>query len=235
MNRLECYQAASVAMDTWLCNGKAGRGKLDPVYRLVLENRDKKGDWSGYSSCGDRAHFKLWRFGCRKAFVNREERTPLPNDFKWGMNIAFLHDLSKGSPCMTTITSKGKKIAAPPPATWVPMVGDELIIWNDTKMGKDAHSLSLVALNGTEALTANYGAGGMTDVEFPGGKLAEGTLEVRNGIWWYGDKNPKRVQRVLRIEDYIETLTAKANLEGVPFDAAYIGETRDLIENERAA
>lgn len=233
MNRLECYQAASVAMDTWLCKDRKGRGKNDPVYRLVLENRDKKGEWQGYSSCGDRAHFKLWRFGCRLPFVNREERTPLPNDFKWGMNIAWLHDLSKGSPCLFAINTKGKRVAAPPSASWAPMVGDELIVWNDTKIGKDAHSLSIVALNGDEAVTANYGASGMQDIEFPGGKLGEGQLVLRDGVWWYGDKNPKRVQRVLRIEDYIESLTAKANLEGIPFDDRYIGEVRDRIENER--
>lgn len=234
MNRLECYQAASVAMDTWLCKDMKGRGKLDPVYRLVLENRDKKGEWTGYSSCADRAHFKLWRLGCRLPFVNREERTPLPNDFKWGVNISNLHDLSKGSPCMTKLNSKGKRVAAPPDESWVPMVGDELIIWNDPTIGKDAHSLSLVALNGDEAITGNYGSSGMQDVEFPGCKLGEGALVVRNGVWWYGDKNPKRVQRVLRIEDYIETLTAKANLDGVPFDDRYIGETCDLLETERA-
>ena len=234
MNRLECYQAASVAMDTWLCKDTKGRGKLDPVYRLVVENRDTKGSWGSYSSCVDRAMKKLWAFGCRLAFVNREERTPLPNDFKWGVNIANLHDLSKGSPCMTKINSKGKKVAAAPGEAWVPMVGDELIVWNDPTMGKDAHSLSLVALNGTEAITGNYGSSGMQDVEFPGCKLGKGALVLRNGVWWYGDKNPKRVQRVLRIEDVIGTLTAKANLDGVPHDDFYTGEVQDLITNERA-
>lgn len=234
MNRLECYQAASVAMDTWLCNGKSGRGKLDPVYRLVVENRDKKGEWQGYSSCADRAHFKLWRLGCRLDFINREERTPLPNDFKWGMNIAYLHDLSKGSPCMFTTNAKGQRFAAPPGESWIPMVGDELIVWNDQKMGKDAHSLSLAGIHDGVALTANYGASGMQPVEFPGGKLADGRLEWRDKSWWYGDKNPKRVQRVLRIADYIETFTAKANLEGVPFDASFTGEVSDLICGERS-
>lgn len=232
MNRLECYQAASVAMDTWLCKDTKGRGKLDPVYRLVVENRDTKGSWHIYSSCADRAHLKLWRFGCRLPFVNREERTPLPNDFKWGMNIAYLHDINKGSPCMFKLNSKGQKVACAPGTSWVPMVGDELIVWNDPAMGKDAHSLSLVDLSGSKAITANYGATGMQNVEFPGAKLGEGVLEFRSGFWWYGDKNPKRVQRVLRLEDIIETLTAKANLEGPGYDAVYTGEVRDFIERE---
>ena len=237
MNRLECYQAASAAYDEYVCGGERGRAKTDPVYQMVCEKRDIPPNYKFMSTCADRCHDKLWQFGCRKPFVNREERTPNPNDWKNGANIAWLHDIGKGSPVLfewRKINGKDTKIAVPPGIAWSPMVGDELIIWNHP-LGKDAHSLSIVAFDGALARTGNYGASGMSAAVFPGARVAVAPLVLENGAWHYGDKGKrKKVMRVLRIEDYIEALEAKADLSGIPHDSRYTGEVQDLIEKERA-
>jgi hypothetical protein len=233
MNRLECYQAASVAFNTHVCGGVAGRAKTDTVYQTIVEGRDVPSSYEDYSSCADRCHAWLWRLGCRLPFLNREERTPLPKDFKWGVNISNLHDLSLGAPCLRVTTAKGQTLPVPPAKDWEPSPGDELLLWNT---GYDAHSNAIVSFNGALAVTANYGSSGCSKAVFPGGKLSQPTpLQLRGGRWWYGNGvHAKQVMRVLRLVDYIEVLTAKASLDGIPFDDRYIGETRDLIEAERA-
>lgn len=232
MNRLECYQVASVAFNTWACNGLVGRAKTDPVYQAIVERRDMPETYLTYSSCADRAHALLWRFGCDRPFVNREERSPLPHDWHIGANISNLHNLRLGSPCLFATNANGDRFPVPPGADWIPSTGDELLIWNK---GNDAHSLAIVACDGARATTANYGVSGMSAAVFPGAKFGNAPLVFRAGHWWYGDGvHTKQVQRVLRLIDVIEALTRKANLEGVPFDADYTGEVRDAIESERA-
>lgn len=220
MNRLECYQAAAVALDSWACNGTMGRAKTAPEYQQVVEGRDVPSSYAMYSSCADRAHWRLWRLGCRLPFVNREERTPFPKDFHWGVNIAWLHDTQKGSP------------ARMPGADWEPSPGDEMLIWNT---GPDAHSLSIISYDGSRAVTANYGTAGMSKAAFPGGKFGNAPLVFHGGHWWYGEgQHAKQVQRVLRLVDIIETLTAKASFDGIPFDANFTGEVADSITGEHA-
>lgn len=217
MNRIECYQAACVALDTWACNGAAGRSKTDPVYQAVVQGRDNPSTYKLFSSCAERAHWRLWRLGCRLPFVNREEP---PRKWKSGVNIAWLHDVSKGAPCIT------------PSASWVPSPGDEMIIWNT---GVDAHSLSVLEFDGARAKTANYGASGMSSASFPGAKTAEAPLVLKAGHWWYGEGvRAKQVMRVLRLQDIIEKLTAKSDLSGPGFDDKFTGEVKDFIESERA-
>jgi len=244
MNRIECYQAASVALDSWACGYEAGRSKIDIVYQEVVEGRDVPATYKTYSSCADRAAWKLWRLGCRRRFLNREARTPAPHDWHPGVNIAWLHDPSRGSPVMATEgATRGRAVRLPiaPGVGWVPMAGDELIIWthprsDPSKEGLDAHSLSILDFDGGEARTANYGASGMSERVFPGAKISEAPLVLRGRLWVYGKPgHEKQVMRVLRIEDYIETLTAPANLEGIPFDARYTGEVRDFIEHDARA
>ncbi len=231
MNRLECYQAASVAFDTWVCNGTVGRAKTDPVYQMVVEGRDNPPSYTSYSSCADRPHCKLWRFGCDRPFINREERSPLPHDWHFGINISNLHDPDKGSPCLFATQANGKRFSVAPKADWEPVPGDELLLWNT---GNDAHSLAIVSYDGSRAVTANYGVSGMSAAVFPGAKFGNAPLAFKSGHWWYGEGvHAQEVQSVLRIVDYIEVLTRKANLGGIPFADAYTGEVRDFIEAER--
>jgi hypothetical protein len=232
MNRLECYQAASVAFNTWACNGITGRPKTDPVYQRIVEGRDVPATYEDYSSCADRCHAWLWLIGCERKFVNREERSPLPRDWHIGVNISNLHNLALGSPCLSATNSKGEHFAVAPGADWEPSVGDELLSWNK---GNDAHSFAIISYEGSRAVTANYGVSGCSKAVFPGAKVGNAPLVFKSGHWWYGEGvHAKQVQRVLRLVDYIETLTRKANLDGIPFDDAYTGEVRDFIENERA-
>ena len=230
MDRLECYRATAVALDTWACNGTLGRAKTEPEYQLVVEGRDVPANYEHYSSCADRAMWRLWRLGCRLPFVNREERTPYPKDFRWGVNIAWLHDPRKGAPCL--VNAEGNAI--PPGADWEPSPGDEMLIWNkDT--GSDAHSLSVMSYDGSRAVTSNYGVRGMSKVAFPGAKFGNAPLTFKAGTWWYGEGLlAKKVQRVLRLVDVIETLTAKADLSGPDFTDSFTGEVADLIAGERA-
>lgn len=227
MDRLECYQAAAVALDTWACNGKLGRAKTEPEYQQVVEGRDVPSSYEYYSSCADRAMWRLWRLGCRLPFVNREERTPYPKDFRWGVNIAWLHDPGKGAPCL--VNADGNPI--PPGADWEPSPGDEMLIWI---LGSDAHSLSVMSYDGSRAVTSNYGSGGMSASVFPGAKFGNAPLTFKAGQWWYDEGvRSKRVQRVLRLVDVIETLTAKADLSGPDFTESFTGEVSDLIIGER--
>jgi hypothetical protein len=225
---LEFWQAASVAYDTHVCGGQTGRAKTDPVYQEVCEGRDAPPNYQYMSTCADRCHAKLWRFGCRLPFVNREERSPLPNDWHMGANVSQLHDLKRGSPCLFATNAKGQRFPVPPGADWVPSPGDELLIWNT---GNDAHSLSIVSFDGTEAVTGNYGSSGMSKAVFPGAKLSQAPLTFDGKVWRYGKPGKvKIVQRVIRLVDAIPTFTVKPNFEGIPFDAAYTGEVRDRIE-----
>lgn len=216
MEPLEAYRIVAIALDEWACGYDKGRPKTDPIYQQVVEGRDVPATYAHYSSCADRAHWRLWRLGCRLPFVNREERSPLPNDWHIGMNISMLYDHSKGSP------------AIQPTGDWVPSPGDEMIIWNT---GNDAHSLSVLSWDGTTAYTSNYGAGGMSASATPGAKIADAPLTFDGKVWKYGKISIKTVQRVIRLEDVIPTLTAQANTQGPEWA---LREAPDLVESFHA-
>lgn len=227
---LSSWQAASVAFDEWACNGTSGRAKTDPVYQLIVEGRDVPATYAGYSSCGDRAHAKFWRFGCRLPFVNREERNPgHPHDWHVGANIIYLHDILKGAPCMQKKDANGHPYAVRPDADWVPEPGDELLIWNDPN---HAHCLSITAYDSVshKARTANYGAGGMSKSAFPGAKIGVASLvySAHDG-WLYGDSHTTRVQRVTKLAALVATLTEKPNFDGIPWSDTWTGECADEL------
>jgi hypothetical protein len=220
-------RAASLALDEYFCNADKGRDKKDPVYQYVVEGRDIPATYTSYSSCADRAHAKLWRLGCRRKFVNREERTPLPHDWHTGQNISSLHDVAAGSPCM--VNKSG--FACPPGASWVPAPGDEMLIWNKDN-GSDAHSLSILAFDGTSAKTANYGTMGMSALSFPGCKEGTSSLSFSNGMWKYGSK---LVQRVLTMEAIAATLTEAPDLTDIDGVVLYgMSESLDMMNAFRA-
>jgi hypothetical protein len=225
MEPLEAYRIVAVALDEWACGYDKGRPKTDPVYQEVVEKRDVPATYEHYSSCADRAHWRLWRLGCRLPFVNREERSPLPNDWHIGMNISLLHDTAKGSPALSKVIG-GSRYAVPPAGDWVPSPGDEMIVWNT---GKDAHSLAVLEWDGKIARTSNYGVGGMTPTPSPGAKIIKAPLTFDGQVWKYGLTTIKTVQRVIRLEDVIPTLTVQANLMGPDFTDAYTSKVWDLI------
>lgn len=218
MPDLELWQRAAVALDEYACNGDKGRDKRDPVYLEVVERRDGiLVPYEKYSSCADRAHWKLWRLGVRAAFVNREERTPLPGDWHVGANISELWNGKHGSPSVV------------PDANWLPEPGDELLIWNT---GNDAHSLSIMSYDpiAHTARTANYGAAGMSKATFPGCHCSTGPLTHTAAGWICGHR---KVQRVLKLADVVKLITDKPNIKdqsGEYLSGLLDGGTLDALE-----
>lgn len=197
---LEAYRVAAVALDEYACGYTEGRDKADPVYQNVVEGRDTPSNYTGYSSCADRAHWKLFRLGCRHSWINRKEN----KGWKVGANISAL---AYGSP-----------VSKKPTKDWVPSAGDELLIWNKPD-GADAHSLSVLEWSNGRARTANYGASGMSSRSFPGAKIGNAPLTFNGVLWKYGESgHTKTVYRVLRLEELIPTFTAAPNLTYIDGD-----------------
>jgi len=233
---VELYRTAAIALDTYFCKDEKGRDKKDPVYQYVVEKRDIPPTYEHYSSCGDRAHARLWRLGCRLPFVNREERTPSPNDWKQGWNISLLHDVGRGSPCLTSTGMNGQRYACPPGAGWKPAPATEMLIWN-SPTGGDAHSLSILDFDGKKAKTFNYGAAGMSSSSFPGAKISEAPLTWDGRFWRYGPPGHVRiVQRIMTIEAVVPTLTLLPDLTYIDGDMLPgMSEVYDRIVRLRAA
>ncbi len=233
---VELYRTAAVALDVYFCKDDKGRDKKDPVYQYVVEKRDVPSTYEHYSSCGDRAHARYWRLGCRLPFVNREERTPAPNEWKAGWNISLLHDVSRGSPVQTSTGMNKQRYACPPGASWRPAPATEMLIWN-SPTGGDAHSLSILDFDGKKARTANYGAAGMSASSFPGAKISEAPLTWDGKFWRYGVPGHTRiVQRVTLIEDMVPTFSLLPDLTYVDGDVLpAMSEVYDKIVALRAA
>lgn len=208
---LHLWQAAAVALDEFACGYEGGRAKTDDVYQSVVEGRDVPASYARYSSCGDRASWKLYRLGCREKWINRRAN----GGWRVGRNISAL-----AFEC---------PISSKPESTWAPSPGDEMLIWNKPD-GTDAHSLSVLSFDGLEARTANYGASGMSAAVFPGAAVRSAPLRYDGANWRYGNKI---VQRVIRLEELIPLLTAKPDLNGPEFTAEFTGEVRDALEAER--
>lgn len=233
---VELYRTAAVALDEYFCGYDKGRDKKEPEYQYVVEGRDVPATYKRYSSCADRAHARLWRLGCRLPFVNREERTPAPHEWKDGWNISLLHDVGRGSPVFRKASPNGRSYPSPPGSEWVPAPATEMIIWNNAT-GSDAHSLSILGYDGKIARTANYGAAGMSAATFPGAKIAEAPLVFDGKVWRYGPPGRvKVVQRVLLIEDVVPTLSDLPNLTYVTGEVLpMMSEVLDLIAALRAS
>lgn len=215
--RIRLFQIASVALDTYACNGTAGRRKDNPVYQEIVQGRDIPTTYTRYSSCADRAHWKLWRLGCRLPFVNRTDRAS-GRAWKSGVNISNLWDRKLGAPVLRR-----------PGAGWLPLPGDELVIWNT---GFDAHSCSIVsyAPGGELALTANYGAAGMAPTPIGGARVSETPLYFNGRDWLCGKATHRRiVQAVLRLADLVPTFTVAPDLHGPDWSETFTGEVADVL------
>lgn len=227
LERYRLFQIASVALDSWACNGKTGRRKDDPVYREVTQDRDYlPAQWQHYSSCADRAHWRLWRLGCRLPFVNRTDpwalNQPQPAGawrlWRPGVNISNLWDRGLGAPVLRR-----------PDAGWKPQAGDELLIWNT---GNDAHSLSIVSFapNAELAVTANYGAAGMAPTPLGGCHLADTPLYFNGRDWVCGKPTHKRiVQAVLPLASLVPLFSEAPDLSGPGWSADFTGEVADAL------
>ncbi len=74
MNLPEAQTLAAALLRYAVADG-AGRSELDPVYRVITENRDGPTPAlrARYSSCGDLAHWLLRCLGVRAAWLNRDD------------------------------------------------------------------------------------------------------------------------------------------------------------------
>lgn len=129
---------------SYACGYSRGRETTDKVYRAVVENRIAP----KYSSCGDLAHWLLFRLGVRETWINRREHA----NYKIGHNISRLCYLP--APVRMVIQ----------PDEFTPECGDVLVVWS-LPTTYDAHVICVINWDPAERvlLTAEYGQ--------PGGKL----------------------------------------------------------------
>ncbi len=150
MNRLEAYRLCARKLVEYACGDTSGRSESDPVYQRVTEGRDVGAAQAKYSSCGDLAHWMLYRLGARESFVNRAENKPW--GWRVGRNVSQL--------CYNKLVHEPK-----PGERFAP--GDILVVFNDPG-GRDAHVLVALEHNGDVVLSGDYGQ--------PGGALRTRTL-----------------------------------------------------------
>jgi hypothetical protein len=169
---LHRYQILAVRWCEYACGGSRGRPEHgDPVYDAVTEGRDFG---RGYSSCGDLAHWMLYRCGVRAPWLNRDEH----EGWRTGVNVSRL--------C-------GAVRYARPPADVVLSPGDITIVYNKPS-GSDAHVSVVIDhdVAGGSLQTADYGQ--------PGGALCTRSVTRSLGHTTIGSR---RLQHVLRLEDVL--------------------------------
>lgn len=94
MRSLEYRRKYAQYFFDYACQGEQGVSESHPVYKWVTENRDGPTPLlrAKYSSCADLAHAFLFRVGIDPAcpWLNREEETDKPGDWKSGVNLNWL-------------------------------------------------------------------------------------------------------------------------------------------------
>lgn len=206
---LDVWRAAAVALCEHACGSSAGRSKDDPVYLEVTEKRDGPGPEQRrrYSSCGDLAHWLYKRLGIREKWINRTDDGAF-GPWRPGANVARLW----GQACPFDQVP-------PSDPQWLPEAGDVVLIWNN---GVDAHVMVALGRDGAALRTANYGAGGMSPLAFPGAKIASRPLTFQHGKPFYGTR---QVQRYLPLAEAVRLISVEPDLSG----AALSGEEVDAI------
>lgn len=147
----------------WACRGGEIR-ETDERYIGVTEGRDTGAMRGKYSSCGDLAHWMLYRVGIRNYWVNRDEN----RGWRVGSNISLL---------TWTAPAKMPGIGAQYDG------GDIVIIWSrqDTR---DAHAVCIIDRIGDTLLTAEYQT--LLNNGQPGGALHERQIRAANGREYIG-------------------------------------------------
>jgi hypothetical protein len=115
MRLLECRKRAVEHLE-YACKGNPVKGS--PRWLEVTEGRNAP----KYSSCGDLAHWMLFRLGFRMRWINRTEN----QGWRMGMNIARL--VARG------VKYTGQKLDG----------GDIIVISNRWPQGFDAHAVCVI-------------------------------------------------------------------------------------------
>jgi hypothetical protein len=138
---------------TWLEYACAGNPGLDtPRHLEVKENRRGK----GYSSCGDLAHWMLFRLGVRLPWINRVEH----EGWVCGVNVSRLVAHAD-----QYVGNTGQRLEG----------GDVIVIANDWPRGRDAHVVCIIDTR-TDTLLATAESG------LPGNGLQNRTLPMKRKI-----------------------------------------------------
>jgi hypothetical protein len=114
--RLLEYRKRAVELLEYACNGNPAKGS--PRWLEVTENRNTP----KYSSCGDLAHWMLFRLDFRMRWINRNEN----QGWRMGLNITRL--IKRGS------KYKGVKLEG----------GDIIVVSNIWPQGFDAHAVCII-------------------------------------------------------------------------------------------
>lgn len=119
-----------------------GRRQFDPLFEAVTEHRQGK----GYSSCGDLAHWLLYRLGFRFAWVNRKEH----KGWRVGRNLSLLCSTgASGQNSVAALPSIGQDLDA----------GDVLVVnaHNPSKSHVVVVLAEVTLEHGATMRTAEYG------------------------------------------------------------------------------
>ena len=179
------YRALAYDLIEYACNGAEGRPETDPVYQAIVEGRDKPPYPNSYSSCGDLAHWMLYRLGVRLPLINRAE-----HEVGWtsGVNVS--------------------RLAWDPLAIMNPRsharfgIGDIGIIWPSDD-GNKAHVFVFLDDQQPQALfVGEYGQ--------PGGKLNTRRVSYIGDRLHIGHRS---LNSVLRLDHVIDAAEAAGHLE----------------------
>lgn len=226
MDDLTAARRYARAYARWRCGGKAGRGKLDPVYVEETEGRDAKAFWDRYSSCGDLSQGLAFHLGVRAPYINRA----VHQGWRPGRNLLDFYDGAPdpvSRPALRDYVRAHGTPAIKPPTDYVPQAGD--IGFVCTPGQNNAHTFvfgdvlsftanadnSIAAAAALVVETFNYGAGGMTRTEFPGANCRESQAERRNGALWLGQR---KLYYVVPLERLLADSSALPAMSGEVID-----------------
>jgi hypothetical protein len=205
---LNAYRAIVVALLNYAAPAPNGRGTGDPVYRKIVENRVGP----GYSSCGDLAHWLLFRLGVRAPWINRAEYPKSIGGFGWRMG-ANLNLLTGRGSCQ--VDAKGEPLNLISERLWVAQDwnGDqtELFATGDIFVVANAfggHVLCVRGWNAGKLLTTEYGQ--------PGGMPREHAVSIAKPSAAGGRRavfcGSSQVTYRIRLERALELVTAPIEL-----------------------
>jgi hypothetical protein len=180
------YHALATELVEYACGGSTGRDESDPVYRAVTEGRDEGAMRERYSSCGDLAHWLLFRLGVRLPLVNRAEH----RGWTSGVNVSRLafHALAERDP-------RGARF----------FPGDIGIVWSKTD-ATDAHVFVILEDAQPQALlVGEYGQ--------PGGHLRARSVGYDRALVRIGSRSLHHVLRLERVLDAAEKANALVSPE----------------------
>ena len=191
------YRALAAELVEYACGGSDGRPETDSVYQAVTEGRDRGAMQRRYSSCGDLAHWLLYRLGVRLPFVNRAEH----QGWTSGVNVSRLAferfaDIDPGRT-----------------ARFLP--GDIGIVWS-TPEATDAHVFVILEDAQPDALlVGEYGQ--------PGGHVGARRVGYDHGLLFMVARAVHRVLRLDRVLDAADSAGVLAPPEPTAMWAERLG------------